>query len=309
MRYKIYFFVAVFCLIFAVSVSAQRVAQFRSVTVITEPNATVWIDDVNYGKTDESGKLALKTFPGGTHKLRVRADGFKEITQNLLPTQKGDLKIALVKTTDQAELTFQQAENFTTIDREKAVEFYEKAIKLRPKFPEAQLGMARVLLELGDTEGALKAVQTARKLRLGYAEASAVEGRIYKTDGDEEKAVASFKRAITEGKGVQPEAYTGLGLLYKERAEGFRSSGDFESEKENYLLAAAQLKKAVVQLSGAPDAITVYQFLGDCYERAKMYREAIQVYEEFLRLFPDSNEATAVRSFIVQIQKRMKEEQ
>lgn len=292
---------------FAVVVSAQKSASLRNIIVITEPNALVWIDDVNYGKTDAKGKLALKTFPAGTHKIRIRANGFKEILQNLLPTQKGDLKIALVKTSDEAELAFQQAESES--NKEKAVELYGKAIKLRPKYSEAQLGMARALLDLGDTEGAFKAVNAARKARLSYAEASAVEGRIYKADNNEEKAIASFKRAVAEGKGFQPEALTGLGLLYKDRAEGFGATNDFEAEKENYLLAAAELKKAAAQLSGAPDAMTIYQLLGDCYEKAKMYQAAIKVYEEFLRIFPDTNEATTFRSFIVQLQKRIKEEQ
>jgi hypothetical protein len=40
----------------------------------------------------------------------------------------------------------------------------------------------------------------------------------------------------------------------------------------------------------------------------KKFEEAIAVYEEFLRIFPDSNEAGAVRSFIVQIRKQMSEQ-
>jgi tetratricopeptide (TPR) repeat protein len=298
--------VVLFCGVLAVSAAAQKTS-LRSVTVITEPNASVWIDDVNYGKTDTSGKLALRTFPTGTHKIRVRANGFKEISQSLLPTQKGDLKISLVKTTDEAELAFQQAE--AESDKGKAVELYQKAIKLRPKYPEAELGMGRALLESGDTEGAFKAVSAARKARLAYAEASAVEGRVYKADNKEDQAIASFKRAVTEGKGIQPEALTGLGLLYKDRAEGFGAANDFENEKQNYLLAAAEFRKAATQLSGAPDAMTIYQLLGDCYERAKMYQEAIKVYEEFLSIFPDANEAETFRSFIVQLQKRIKDEQ
>jgi tetratricopeptide (TPR) repeat protein len=295
-----------FCGVLAAAAAAQK-SSLRDITVMTEPNATVWIDDVNYGKTDDGGKLALRTFPAGTHKIRVRANGFKEVSQSLLPAQKGDLRIALVKTTDAAELAFQQAEAET--DKDKAVELYEKAIKLRPKYAEAQLGMARVLLDLNDTDGAFKAIAAARRARIGYAEASAVEGRVYKADSKEDKAIASFKRAVTEGKGVQPEALTGLGLLYKDRAESFGASNDFENEKQNYLLAAVELKKAVPQLAGSPDAIVIYQQLGDCYERAKMYQEAIKVYQEFLSGFPDANEAETFRSFIVQLQKRIKEEQ
>lgn len=279
----------------------------RTITVVTEPNASVWLDDIKYGATDESGKLTLQNISAGTRRLRVRANGFKELSQNLLPAQKGDVKIVLTKTTDEAELAFQQAE--AEKDKEKAVGLYRKAIVLRPKYAEANLALARVLADRSDNEGALKAIAAARKARPGYAEASAVEGRIYKSGDKEQKAIAAFKRSISEGKNFQPEAHTGLGLLYKEKAESSGAEGDFQSEKQYYILAAAELEKAAAQLSTAPDAITIYQLLGDCYERAKMYPEAVKVYEKFLRLFPDSSEASAVRSFIVQINKRLNGEQ
>lgn len=309
MRTKNYFFVAVFCLVFALMNFAQTPKNAaRSITVVTEPNAIVWLDDILRGKTDASGNLTIKTVSAGAHKLRVRADGFKEAAQNLPAAQRGEVKITLVKTTDPAELVFQEAENLAGVDREKAVAAYRKAINLRPKYAEAQLALARVFLAMNNTEGALTAVKEARKARPGYAEASAVEGRIYVSEGDEEKAVAAFKRAITESKNFQPEAQTGLGLLYKEKAEAAGGAGDTAAEEENYALAIGYFKKAVAQLSGAPDAITLYQFLGLAYEKMKKYNEAVAVYEEFLRAFPDSNEAGAVQSFIVQLKKQMSEQ-
>ena len=283
-------------------------AQTRTITIVSEPSATVWINDIRYGATDADGRLTIKNVSGGAKRLRVRAEGFKEITQNLLAAQKGEIKIALTKTEDEAEIAFQQAEAFAVTDREKAIEMYKKAVSLRPKYMDAQLNLARTMSAAGDNEGALKAVKEARKWRPGLAEASAIEGRIYTSSGDEELAIAAFKRAITEGRGFQPEAHTGLAALYREKAESFSAEGDYESEKEYYILAAGELKKAAAQLAGAPDAIVIYQLLGDCYERVKMYKEAIAVYEEFLRVFPDADEATAVRSFITQIQKQMTEQ-
>lgn len=296
---------------FAATVTAQKAAT-REITVITEPNAAVWLDDLLRGKTDENGKLIVKPITAGAHKIRVRADGFKEISQNLLAAQKGEVKISLVKTTDEAELAFQEAERLSTRDLEKAVVAYRRAISLRPKYAEAHLALARVLSAKGDFEGALAAIKEARKARPGYAEASAVEGRIYTSEGledSEAKAIAAFKRAIVEGKGVQPEAQTGLGLFYKEKAEAAGSGSDFEAEEENYLIAAGYFKKAIAQLGGAPDAVTIYQLLGLIYEKMQKRAEAIAVYEEFLRDFPDANEATAVQSFIVQLKKEMSEQQ
>ena len=316
MRIKFYFSVLAFCMALTVSGFAQQskpasTGQTRTITVVTEPKAAVWLDDILRGTTDENGALTIKPVTAGAHKIRVRADGFKEATQNLLAAQKGEVKITLVQTTDEAELAFQEAERLTAVDREKAVAAYRKAISLRPKYAEAQLALARVLLAMSNFDGALAAIKEARKARPAYAEASAVEGRIYTSigdEGDEARAIAAFKRAITEGKGFQPEAQTGLGLLYKEKAEASGSGGDYEAEEANYMLAIGYFKKAIAQLGGAPDAITIYQFLGLAYEKMKKYKEAIAVYEEFLRIFPDVNEATAVQSFIVQLKKEMSEQ-
>lgn len=288
--------------------TAQKSAATKTLTVSSEPKAIVWLDGVRYGLTDDAGKLVLKNISAGKHALRVRADGFREATQNLLPSQTGEVKIALTKTTDEAELAFQEAERLTLVDRQKAIAAYEKAVKLRPKYPEAYLALARVSLDAGDVEGAMRAVKQARKLRPAYAEASVVEGRIHIAEGNEETAIAAFKRAIAEGKGFQPEAYTGLGLLYKEKAESAAGAGDFDAEAENYDLMSENLKKSIAQLGSAPDAITIYQLLGLAYERQKKFKEAIELYEEFLRIFPDANEASAVESFIVQIKKQMEEE-
>lgn len=282
-------------------------AASRAITIITEPSASIWIDDILRGKSDESGKLTIRNAPAGVHRVRVRASGFREVTQNLTAAQRGDLKITLAPTNDEAEIAFQQAESQT--DKQKAVEFYQKAISLRLKYAEAYIGLARTLSRMSEIEDALKAVADARKARLNYAEASAVEGRIYSAEGDVAKAIAAYKRAIREGKGFQPESHTGLGLIYRDKAEDAGSSGDLENEKINLTLAANELSIAVKQLSGAPDAEILYQILGGVYEKMRDYKKAIVVYQEFLRVFPDSNESSAVESFIVQLEKQINGEQ
>ena len=314
-KLKILTFCFAVILLFDFSVSAQKpktvsppTKQTKTITITTEPNADLWLDDIKRGTTDEAGKFVIKSVSADRHTLRVRADGFKEVEQSLLPAQRGDVKIVLVKTTDEAELAFQQAEKLQVLSKEKSKELYQKAISLRPKYAQAYLGLARVLLEQSDVEGALEAIKNARKARPNYAEASAVEGRIYKLDEQENKAIASYKRAIVEGKGLQPEAYTGLALFYKEKAEAAGAEGDFESEQAFYAQSLKYFPSAISQLSGAPDAIIVYQLFGLVYEKMKKYEDAIAVYEEFLRVFPDTGEASVVRSFIVQLKKQMSEQ-
>ena len=283
--------------------------QFRVITIATEPGATVWVDGVRFGKADSDGKLEVRTLSTGGHSLRVRADSFKERIVSITAAQKGAIRVALTKTTDSAELAFQEAERLSLIDREKAIDAYKKAIKLRPAYPDAFVALARVQSETGDLEEAERAIASARKLRPAFAEASAVLGRIYKDLGQEEKAIAAFDRAISEGKGFQPEALAGLGLLYKEKAEGFGGAGEFDAEQVNYAEAAKYLRRSVKQISGAPDAVVIYQLLGLVYERIQNYQEAIDIYEEFLRIFQDSSDATAIRSFIVQLKKQSTNDQ
>jgi tetratricopeptide (TPR) repeat protein len=262
----------------------------RSLTIVTEPNAVVWIDDLRRGKTDETGKLILPSVGMGARSLRVRAVGFSEKTQPILPTQNGEIRVNLVKTTDDVELAFQTAEMLRESgkgeDKKKAEELYRKALQLRPKFPQAHLGLAR-LLESTDMDEALEQVKLARKDRPIYPEASVVEGRIYNANYETENAIASFQRAIREAKGVQPEAHTGLGLIYK--------------EQEKLEEAVAEFKLALAQWDDAE--LIVYQFLGDTYEKMGNFKEAVKVYEKVLQIAPNSEVAIEIRSIIDQIRK------
>ena len=299
--------ILVVLLIAAAAVSAQTVRKpatpvFRTISIVSEPGAKVWLDGVYFGKVTADGSLTIKTVSTGVHRLRLRLDGFSPKEQAVAATQRGDVTISLSKTTDKAELAYQEAERLALEDREKSVAKFKQAIELRPNFPDAYLAMARVQIEADELDDALGSITTARKLRPAFAEASAVEGRIHKELGDDAKAIAAFKRAITEGKGFQPEAYTGLGLFYKAKAE---TEDERDTAHKDALFAEAtkNLKIALKQLSGAPDAIVIYQLLGLAYERNNQNAEAIAVYEEFLKLFPDTPEATSVRSFIVQLKK------
>jgi len=79
-----------------------------SVVINSEATAIVWIDEIRRGTTDASGRLELKV-SYGRHVVRVRANGFREVTVPLLPGKR-TLSVKLVETKDQAELLFQQAE-------------------------------------------------------------------------------------------------------------------------------------------------------------------------------------------------------
>ena len=262
----------------------------RTLTIIAQPNAIVWVDEIRRGTTDADGKLALVKVSSGGHTLRVRASGFKEVTMPIPLSQRGEIKVRLMRTTDEAELAFQQAETAreTAKDeesRQKAADLYRQALQRRPAFPAAHVGLARVLLDLNDTNGALAEIEAARRSRAIYPEASAVEGRIYREAAQTDEAIGSFNRAIRESRGFQPEAHVGLGRVYEDK-------GDYE-------LAAREFQIAINQLSDTEPII--YQLLGVAHEKSGNNREAIAAYENYLRLAPNGSQATAVRSIVEQL--------
>jgi tetratricopeptide (TPR) repeat protein len=223
--------------------------------------------------------------------VRVRAIGFKETTVALVPGRRV-VAVKLVKTTDAAELAFQQAElereqAKDDAAREKAADLYRSAIESRPRFAAAHVGLARVLLDLNEYEDALSAIAAARSARPVYPEASAVEGRIHHGAAFNDKAIQSFRRAIKEGRGFQPEAHVGLARVLEEKGQ--------------YAEAVAEYKLALDQLSDSEPVI--YQLLGALYEKTQNYKEAIVAYEKYLQLAPNGSLAPAVRSIMDQLKR------
>ncbi|HET6979940.1 MAG TPA: tetratricopeptide repeat protein [Pyrinomonadaceae bacterium] len=267
------------------------------VTITTEPNAIVWIDEIRRGTTDASGKLAIAKVSAGRHSVRVRASGFKETVTPLLPGRRA-LAVKLVRTTDQAELLFQEAETAREKARddaaqEKAADIYRDAIKARPAFPAAQVGLARVLMDLNQFKDAHAAIDAARRTRPTYAEASAVEGRIYREEAFGDDAIRSFRRAIREGGGVQPEAYVGIARVYEDKGQ--------------FAEAVVELKKALAQLSDSEPVI--YQMIGAAYEKMEKPKEAVAAYEKYLQLAPTGSYAAAIRSILEQLKREAAGEQ
>ena len=262
----------------------------RTLTVVTEPGAAVWLDEIRRGTTDNLGKLLVNKVSAGAHTLRVRANRFKEATLPVSPAARGEIRVRLLRTTDEAELAFQQAETAreTAKDadtRQKAVNLYRQALKIRLAFPAGHIGLARVLLDLNDTDGALMEIDAARRYRANYPEASAVEGRVYRETGQTDEAIGAFNRAIRESHGFQPEAHVGLGRVYEEKGQ--------------YELAAREFQIAVNQLADTEPII--YQLLGAAYEKTGENGEAIAAYENYLRLAPNGSLAPAVQSIIEQL--------
>jgi tetratricopeptide (TPR) repeat protein len=284
-------------LVLLLLVVAPAIYAQAPLTITTEPNAIVWIDELRRGTTDASGKLTVNKVSAGRHVVRVRAKGFKETTTPLLPGRRA-LAVKLLPTTDQAELLFQDAEIAREKARgeealKKAADIYREAIKLRPAFPAAHVGLARVLMDLNEFKEAHAAIDAARRTRPSYAEASAVEGRIYREEAFDNEALNSFRRALREAGGFQPEAHVGLAKLHEDKGQ--------------FAQAVAEYRTAIAQLSDSEPVI--YQMLGAAYEKMEKPKEAVTAYEKYLQLAPNGSYAAAIRSILEQLKREADGEQ
>ena len=294
------YFILIALLINLPSTQTLKIAQTIKAPVLTitsEPNTIVWIDEIRRGTTDASGKLDITKLSSGRHTLRVRASGFKETTMPLIPGRRS-VAVKLVTTSDKAELTFQQAEMAREqakddSDREKAADLYREAITLRAVYPAAQIGLARVLMDLSQFRKAHDAIDAARRARPIYPEASAIEGRIYREEAFEDEAIRSFRRSIREGNGFQPEAHVGLARVLEDKGQ--------------LAEAVAEFRKAIDQLSDSEPVI--YQMLGAAYEKLEKPKDAVAAYEKYLELAPGGSYAAAIRSILDQLKREAAGEQ
>jgi len=289
--HKVLLLVLLVCLISFPSSAQKRAAPTASVTITTQPNAIIWLDEIRRGVTDQSGRLELTKVSAGRHIVRVRATGFKEASVPLLAGRRS-LTVKLIKSLDQAELIFQEAETAREAARDdesrrRAEELYRNALKLRPAFPAARVGLARVLLDLNKFQDALAEIDSARRARPVYPEASAVEGRINREAAFTDDAIQSFRRAIREAKGFQPEAHVGLARVLEDKGQ--------------FAEAEVEFRKAIAQLSDSEPVI--YQLLGAALEKQQKFKEAVVAYEKYLELAPNGSLAPAIRSMIDQLKR------
>ncbi|QRN94553.1 tetratricopeptide repeat protein [Archangium violaceum] len=155
-----------------------------------------------------------------------------------------------------------------TGQKQLAADAYAELSRLYPDGPEPLVEQARLLLELGDTEGALHSAEAAIELDPEYPETYQVLGRAHLSAGQLTEAIARFKQAVH----LDPYhgyALNNLGLAY------LHSGQD--------TLAAEALAQAAYLL---PHVGYVHNNLGLAYERLGRYEEARMAFDTATRLSP-----------------------
>ncbi|MCY1080343.1 tetratricopeptide repeat protein [Archangium lansingense] len=149
-----------------------------------------------------------------------------------------------------------------------AADAYRELAVLFPDGPEPLVQQARLLLELGDTEGAFRAAESALELDPEYPEVYQVLGRIHLSAGQATEAIIRFRQAVH----LDPYhgyALNNLGLTYLQTGQD--------------ALAAEALAQAAYLL---PHVGYVHNNLGLAYERLGRYEEARMAFDTATRLSP-----------------------
>lgn len=274
----------------AAPAKSRPTGQLKVVT--GQPRSYVYINNVLHGATKENGELDLARAWAGSYPVLVRTAGFTDWTGTVVIAAGASrpLKVAQRPTTDAATIHFQKGEQLRYTGKGKdAVEEYKKAIELRPGLAAAHIGIARILTLAQDYQGAERHAQAAIKAGgRTLVESQTVLANLRRNQGLVEEAIVEYRKALRLARGNSFEAHIGLALALIE---------------ENDVDGAVKEYRAGIAQDMDTEPILYYQ-LAEILEKAGRNKEAIEAYQNYLRLDPEGEYASAVESII----ERLKEE-
>ena len=184
-----------------------------------------------------------------------------------------------------------------------AVEYFEKALAIKPDYTEVNYNLGLTYQELGQLDAAVESYKKALAVNPNYAEAHNNLGVTLKELGQLDSAVECYEKAIT----TQPdyaEAHNNLGLAFYEldqvdaAVESYKKALAIKPDyaEVNYNLGNAlndlgQLDDAVKSYEKAlaikPDYAEAHNNLGNVFKDLGQLDDAVKSYEKALAIKPD----------------------
>jgi tetratricopeptide (TPR) repeat protein len=113
----------------------------------------------------------------------------------------------------------------------RAMQHYERALALRPVFPEARLGIAQAQYNLDNADAAMATVDHALEQRPNYAEGWLFKGILLQDSGETAEALEAYTSAIEAG-GNLGEAYYRRGLIHMQQLRHEDAAQDLQRAVE-----------------------------------------------------------------------------
>jgi len=152
---------------------------------------------------------------------------------------------------------------------EKAIPYFERAVKKNPNYADAHFRIGYCYAMLGRYQECIEANKQAIRIKPDYANAHCNLGLAYGEVGRYKEGIEALKQAIR----INPDDvdfHFNLGWVYF-------NSGNYQESVESYKQA----------LRIKPDDASVYCNLGISYEKLAKYKEAIESYKQAIRIEPD----------------------
>ena len=190
---------------------------------------------------------------------------------------------------------------------DEAMECYEKALAIEPRFPEAHSNMGNALCALGRPDAAVESYQRALAIKPDYAGAHNNLGNALRALGRYDEALASYREALRL-KPDYPEAHNNIGTTLNaldrpdDAVDSYRHAlainpayAEAHSNLGNALKALGRIEEAIASYRNAiaakPDYGEAHYNLGAVLNRLGRSEEAVAGYREAVRIKPDFVEA------------------
>ena len=266
-----------------------------SLQIKSESGTIIWLDNLRYGTITDSGEITINNLKPGTHSLRARLLGKRELIQSVIvkANTTNQVQLNFKTAATPVELSFQTAESLREKGKHKdAVVEYRNALSLsKTPLPRARIGLARSLAATSEYEDAVtearRAAREAAASPIIAAEALTVIANTFRSQGLYEEAFTNYTKALKLARNFSPEAHTGIAL-------NFMEENDSANAIKHLSLGAQQ--------SNDTEPI-IYYLLGNLLDRNGQIKEAITTYEKFLALEPTGKNANTARSLLKQLKR------
>jgi len=157
-------------------------------------------------------------------------------------------------------------------------------------------GLGRELEERGDLDAALQKYQEALNLQPRFPYGLALLGKAYHKLGEDDKALASYERALQASPRHFWVHYL-IGQLYRDQGryhEAIRKFNELAGMEDNWYSSNKVLGYVQYQA-------LAYGELGHCYAKIWDRQKALEAYEQYLTLNPSAMDRKEVEQYVQQL--------
>lgn len=271
--------------------------------------------------TDRNGKFYFRVSPGH-YTVTVKEPGFVEEQQSVdltdsmqsewmnfrlrVDTKSGGTRPTLpgpdVRISADAQKEFEKAQTLLASDekesKQEGVSHLEKALKIDPQYPEAQLRLGTAYMDLGQWDKAEQALRKTLEIDPKATNAFFALGDLYL----HQKKYDQAEKALQDGLAIETRsarAHLTLARVYWDRVAGAKEEAQWRPSLEK---SYEEVKQA---LALDPNLAGAHLLKGNLLFKVRRAEDAMREYQEYLRLEPQGQSAEQTRALVDRIKKAL----